>query len=235
MTFDELKAANKAIKTTDIKGKAYAEVNERIKAFRMLYPNGTISTEIVEIRQDEKGKGVVIFKATALNEQGAVLGVGHAYEKEGSSFINSTSYIENAETSAVGRALGMIGIGIDTSVASYEEVANAQAQQADTKKATEPKKAAQPKKKAADQVQPQPQAQPTAAETAPTAPDNGLPFEIDTETNRDKFRNYVNAHKMTKNQVVQILTACRLQDSSPDSEWENALAYAISINGGVET
>jgi hypothetical protein len=54
-----------------------------------------------------------------------VLGTGTAYEKESSSFINKTSYIENCETSAVGRALGMCGFGIDVSVASAEEVQNA--------------------------------------------------------------------------------------------------------------
>ena len=54
-----------------------------------------------------------------------MLGTGTAYEKESSTFINKTSYIENCETSAVGRALGMAGFGIDTSVASAEEVKNA--------------------------------------------------------------------------------------------------------------
>lgn len=124
MTYEQLAKVNKDIKTTDIKGKKYAEVNERINAFRKLYPNGTISTEIISIEG-----GVVIIKATVLNEEGAVLGTGHAYECENSTFINKTSYIENAETSAVGRALGMVGIGIGTSVASYEEVANAIEQQ----------------------------------------------------------------------------------------------------------
>ena len=138
MTYDELVKANSTIKTTDIKGKAYAEVNERIKAFRQLFPNGTIATEIVSCEG-----GVVIIKATATNEDGSILATGHAYEKENSTFINKTSYIENAETSAVGRCLGMIGIGIDTSVASYEEVANAVAQQEEKKpepKKTEPKR-----------------------------------------------------------------------------------------------
>ena len=50
---------------------------------------------------------------------------GHAEERRGSSFINKTSYVENCETSAWGRALGNFGIGLDTSVASYDEVANA--------------------------------------------------------------------------------------------------------------
>lgn len=124
MTFDKLQEANKTIKTTPIKGKEYAEVNQRIKAFRMLYPNGAIVTELIS---DENG--VCKFKANIIDEEGKVLATGHAYEKEQSSFINKTSYIENCETSAVGRALGMLGIGIDTSVASYEEVANAIEQQ----------------------------------------------------------------------------------------------------------
>ena len=142
MTYDELVNVNSKIKTTDIKGKQYAEVNERIKAFRKLFPNGTIATEIVSCEN-----GVVIIKATATNEEGSILATGHAYEKENSTFINKTSYIENAETSAVGRCLGMIGIGIDTSVASYEEVANAVAQQGEK---PEPKKA-EPKRELTDE------------------------------------------------------------------------------------
>ena len=120
MEYKQLEQANKAIQTTDIKGKEYAEVNQRIKAFRMVEPNGSIETEILSLEN-----GVCVMKTTVKDANGKVLGVGHAYEKENSSFINKTSYIENCETSAVGRALGMLGIGIDTSVASYEEVANA--------------------------------------------------------------------------------------------------------------
>lgn len=120
VTFEQIKKANESIRTTDIKGKDYAEVNQRIKAFRMVYPNGSISTEILFLAD-----GIVTMKATVCNEEGAILGTGTAQEKETSSFINKTSYIENCETSAVGRALGMCGFGIDTSVASYEEVQNA--------------------------------------------------------------------------------------------------------------
>ena len=120
ITFEQIKQANERIKTTDIKGKEYAEVNQRIKAFRMCYPNGSISTEILFLAD-----GVVTMRATVCNEEGQILGTGTAQEKETSSFINKTSFIENCETSAVGRALGMCGFGIDTSVASAEEVANA--------------------------------------------------------------------------------------------------------------
>ena len=123
ITFDEIQKANDTIRTTDIKGKDYAEVNQRIKAFRMVYPTGSIKTEM---KSNEIG--VCIFKAYVWNGDN-LLGTGYAYEKEGSTFINKTSYIENCETSAVGRALGMCGFGIDTSVASAEEVQNAMANQ----------------------------------------------------------------------------------------------------------
>ena len=123
ITFEDIKKANETIKTTDIKGKEYAEVNQRIKAFRMVYPTGTIDTQMIS-----NENGVCIFKATVGVGQ-TILATGTAYEKENSSFINKTSYIENCETSAVGRALGMAGFGIDTSVASFEEVANAIQQQ----------------------------------------------------------------------------------------------------------
>lgn len=134
MNYNDIQEVNKTIKTTDIKGKAYAEVNQRIKAFRMLFPDGTIETEILSLEN-----GMCVMKATVGYYEGEffkTLGTGIAYEKEDGSFINKTSYIENCETSAVGRALGMLGIGVDTSVASYEEVANAIAQQ-ETAKANE--------------------------------------------------------------------------------------------------
>lgn len=120
VSYLELAIANDTIKTTDIKGKEYAEVNQRIKAFRMVYPKGSINTNMMS-----NENGVCVFKAIVCDESGNILGTGTAYEKEDSSFINKTSYIENCETSAVGRALGMAGFGIDVSVASAEEVANA--------------------------------------------------------------------------------------------------------------
>lgn len=117
---EEIKKANESLKATDIKGKGYIEVNQRIKAFRQVYPTGTISTEILNLEN-----GVVMMKATVLDDDGKTLATGLAYEKESSSFINKTSFIENCETSAIGRALGFCGFGIDSSVASAEEVENA--------------------------------------------------------------------------------------------------------------
>lgn len=143
MTFDDIQRVNATLKTTDIKGKEYIEVNQRIKAFRQLYPEGFIKTTLV----DDAG-GRCVFRAEVgyfsdKYETEIVLGTGTAYEKESSSYINKTSYMENCETSAVGRALGMVGLGIDTSVASAEEVTNAIHQQEqmadDGKKATKQK------------------------------------------------------------------------------------------------
>lgn len=135
ITFEQIQKANESIRTTDIKGKEYAEVNQRIKAFRQVYPTGSIQTQMVS-----NENGVCVFQAVVgfNNESGVyqILGTGTAYEKESSSFINKTSYIENCETSAVGRALGMCGFGIDTSVASAEEVQNAINNQGDTESTT---------------------------------------------------------------------------------------------------
>jgi hypothetical protein len=119
-TYEDIAKANETITTTPIKGKNYAEVPQRVKAFRMLYPNGTIDTQIIS-----NVNGVVVIKATVADEGGNILATGHAYEKEGNGFINKESYIENCETSAVGRALGFMGLGIDTSICSAEELSNA--------------------------------------------------------------------------------------------------------------
>ena len=130
ITYDEIKKANESIRTTNIKGKDYAEVNQRIKAFRMVNPEGGIITELISNEANDAGRHVAVIRAIVTNADGKELGTGTAYEVEGSSFINGTSYIENCETSAVGRALGMAGYGIDTSVCSAEEVGNAITQQA---------------------------------------------------------------------------------------------------------
>jgi hypothetical protein len=111
------------MESIDIKGKQYITVNERVKEFRRLHPQGQILTSILANVDSQ-----VMFKAEIVVE-GVTVSTGHAYEKEGSSFINKTSYIENCETSAIGRALGMYGIGIDTSLASADEVQNAVKQQ----------------------------------------------------------------------------------------------------------
>lgn len=120
ITKEALAKMNKGMPTVDIKGKNYIMVNERIKRFREFVVGGRIETEIINLDD-----GVVTIKASVYDDEGDLIATGHAQEKETSSFINKTSFVENAETSAIGRALGIAGIGIDDSLGSADEVANA--------------------------------------------------------------------------------------------------------------
>ena len=113
------------MKSIDIKGKQYVTVNERLIYFREKYPDHALTSEIVELTEER-----VVMKAT-IQFGDVVYATGHAYEDKDSTFINKTSFIENCETSAWGRALANFGIGIEESVASFEEVANNISQQDD--------------------------------------------------------------------------------------------------------
>lgn len=123
LDYSKITEANKGISYTDVRGKAYAEVPQRVQAFRKLFPDGYITTDI--IRMDD---GIVYMKAEAgyyENGQKVMLSTGLAFERQDASRINNTSFIENCETSAVGRCLGFIGLGSEKSIASAEEVDNA--------------------------------------------------------------------------------------------------------------
>ena len=118
--------ANYQFRTTNIKGKEYVEVHERIKFFRLdeQYKGYCLESQIISITDD-----VVCIQAIIRNAEDRVVATGIAYEEKASSRINATSYVENCETSAWGRALANLGIGIETSIASSDEVANAIANQ----------------------------------------------------------------------------------------------------------
>lgn len=123
MTYEDIKKINASLSPMDIKGKKYIPVNERVKAFRMLVPEGTIKTNLIQ------SDDCIICQAEIF-VNGDLRATGYAEEIRGSSNINRTSAVENCETSAVGRALGFMGIGIDTSIASYEEVSHAKEKKA---------------------------------------------------------------------------------------------------------
>jgi hypothetical protein len=112
------------LRTIDIKGKPYVLVNERVLEFRCRYGDkGQMLTELLKL-EGEVGHRTCVFKTTIFVD-GLPVATGYACENEDNGFINKTSFIENCETSSWGRALGNLGIGIDTSIASAEEVANA--------------------------------------------------------------------------------------------------------------
>ena len=105
--------------TLNIKGKNYMMVNERIKLFREKFPNYLLETEIINLTED-----FCTLKTVIKNENGVIVSTGLAqeYKNDKESFVNLNAYVENCETSAVGRALGMLGIGIDVAIASADEM-----------------------------------------------------------------------------------------------------------------
>lgn len=135
VTYEDIKRANEEIHYMQIKrkdkttgkvvSKKYAEVHERVKAFRKIYPNGTIKPEMVKFED-----GICIYKCEIMNNYGDLIAVATASEKltgdAKKDYINQTSMLENCETSAVGRALGFAGFGVDTAIASAEEIKRAE-------------------------------------------------------------------------------------------------------------
>ena len=120
------------MKTINIKGKEYVQVNERIGYFHSQKKYDKWGIETIKIKDEvcqTKKDRLVQFRAVIFDESKMIRATGHAEEYMGSSYINKTSFIENCETSAIGRALGLLGIGIDTSIASAEEVSTAIANQ----------------------------------------------------------------------------------------------------------
>lgn len=110
------------MKTINIKGNKYVTVNERLIYFRQQeqFKNWQIVESLVSIDTIEG-----IFKCTINDADGNIVATAHTQEYRDSSYINKTSFVENGFTSALGRALGYLGIGIDTAIASDEEVTNA--------------------------------------------------------------------------------------------------------------
>ena len=120
----------KKIKTTKIGQKDYVDVSERIKHFWELHPDWSIHTTIEQVDLES---GVVIIKAWVEDETGRVRSTGHAHEFQADkkSRVNMTSFVENCETSAIGRALGTLGIGTEHGIASAFEVQLAKEKEAE--------------------------------------------------------------------------------------------------------
>jgi len=109
-----------AEKAIDFKGKKYVLVSDRVIYFNETYPTGMIKTELLS----EPNAEMVVVKAiiTPDTTKPERTFTGHSQSKWGEGFINKTSAMENAETSAVGRALALMGIGVLDSIASIDEV-----------------------------------------------------------------------------------------------------------------
>ena len=112
------------IKTTKIGKKDYVEVDERIRLFWELHPTWAIVTEMIYNCEQEM---VCIFKATVIDDKEKIRSTGHAreFQADKKSMVNKTSHVENCETSAIGRALGVKGIITEYGLASANEVREA--------------------------------------------------------------------------------------------------------------
>lgn len=114
-------------KAIDIKGKKYVLVDDRVSFFNETYPNGYIQTTLISQPSDK----MVVVKAKVVpdnkNESRYFTGYSQAIWGEG--IVNKTAALENAETSAVGRALAFMGIGVIDSIASADEMVKAGATQ----------------------------------------------------------------------------------------------------------
>lgn len=124
----------------NIHGKEYETVASRVQRFRETYTatdGWAITTEIIE-RDDV----IVVMKASILKD-GVVLSTGHSEEVRTSSSINRTSALENAETSAIGRALASFGMA-GTEFASADEVAHAISRQGGSQSSYKPQTVSKP-------------------------------------------------------------------------------------------
>lgn len=120
----EIKDKQLTNKAIDIKGKKYVLVSDRVLYFNETYPNGSIITQRIMVEEP----GLEVFKATITPDcsKPERYFTGYSQAKWWDWFINKTSALENAETSAVWRWLAMMWIWVIDSIASLDEVNKAE-------------------------------------------------------------------------------------------------------------
>ena len=135
-----------------IKGKPYVQVNQRVLELRHKYGDKDnmfgIKTKVVEWNKE---KNEIIVQAWITDQSGRIVGSGIAHEEKSQTGVNSTTYVENCETSAIGRALAAFGLGIEDAYASADEVQGAIKKQDQTKE----KKSKETKKDLTEMMVPQ--------------------------------------------------------------------------------
>jgi len=125
--------ANPQIKSQKIHGKSYAMVHDRVNYFRgeAMYKDLGIETEVVHFSEEH-----CVVRAFVRDKDGFILasGIAHEWKLDPKSAVNKTSFVENAETSAIGRAMACLGIGIEDAYASAFEVELAKASEGSSRK-----------------------------------------------------------------------------------------------------
>ena len=125
--------ATPQIKSQKIHGKSYAMVHDRVNYFRgeAMYKDLGIETEVVHFSEEH-----CVVRAFVRDKDGFILasGIAHEWKLDPKSAVNKTSFVENAETSAIGRAMACLGIGIEDAYASAFEVELAKASEGSSQK-----------------------------------------------------------------------------------------------------
>lgn len=110
-------------KSIKVNGKDYVQVKDRVEYFNATYPLGKIETKLIS-----HDNGLFIVKAivtpNCTEPDRTFTGLSQA-SKTDTGTANKTAPLEVAETSAVGRALGFMGIGVIDGIASADEVVKA--------------------------------------------------------------------------------------------------------------
>jgi len=124
-----MKLAAKEFKTVATKGgKQYVEVKERLQYLASEFVGEySITTDYQYFSERKMWAVKATLTLTADGVTSTYTGLAQEIESEKFGTVNFTSALENAETSAVGRACAMAGIGIDISIASADEINKAHA------------------------------------------------------------------------------------------------------------
>lgn len=105
----------------NIKGKEYVTVNERVNFFRTMprFKDYSLESEIITLTDE-----ICVIRAIIKDSAGRIVATGLAREEkqDKKSLVNLNAFLENCETSAWGRALGNLGIGVEVSIASADEM-----------------------------------------------------------------------------------------------------------------
>ena len=136
----------------------YVEVAERVSLFFKKYPEGSIQADEAKIVTVGERTFITVMARAYRTADDPCPGIAQAWETfPGKTNFTRDSEAMNAETSAVGRALGLLGIASKRSIATKEDVQRRQAEQAT--QPTQPVVTALP-------------AEPTVTTTPPKRPDS---------------------------------------------------------------
>jgi hypothetical protein len=162
----------------------YVTVAQRIEKFYAKFPQGRILTSVLEHNAET---GFILIKAEVFRESDDALpaATGHAYELRSAGHVQQGSYVEVCETSAVGRALALLGFEVRRGVASREEMEKAARKTPERGAPAKPATAAVTPATAAAAVTPPAVQAPAAPQTATPLPAQSKSSAAATEQTAD--------------------------------------------------